>query len=192
MVIMMSEESKKLLGVDLMLSETPLGVDIFNNSNGDFEFVTEEMNLAQAVLHRLRTIKGELIDIGHPEYGSNLYDLVGEPNNSMTRDRIKMLVRETLGEEPRIKEITRIEVKSRRIEMYNMKENNQVFDPRTWAETAKKEMIKITEGNQFQQMTDLDPRMLLSTVDIDITIIPIGSNQPLNLVFPFQLEGMMM
>jgi len=192
MVIMMSEESKKLLGVDLMLSETPLGVDIFNNSNGDFEFVTEEMNLAQAVLHRLRTIKGELIDIGHPEYGSNLYDLVGEPNNSMTRDRIKMLVRETLGEEPRIKEITRIEVKSRRIEMYNMKENNQVFDPRTWAETAKKEMIKITEGNQFQQTTDLDPRMLLSTVDIDITIIPIGSNQPLNLVFPFQLEGMMM
>src|SRR6476469_6907966 len=192
MVIMMSEESKKLLGVDLMLSETPLGVDIFNNSNGDFEFVTEEMNLAQAVLHRLRTIKGELIDIGHPEYGSNLYDLVGEPNNSMTRDRIKMLVRETLGEEPRIKEITRIEVKSRRIEMYNMKENNQVFDPRTWAETAKKEMIKITEGNQFQQMTDLDPRMLLSTVYIDITIISICSKQPLNLVFPFQLEGMMM
>jgi phage baseplate assembly protein W len=192
MVIMMSEESKKLLGVDLMLSETPLGVDIFKNSNGDFEFVTEEMNLAQAVLHRLRTIKGELIDIGHPEYGSNLYDLVGEPNNSMTRDRIKMLVRETLSEEPRIKEITRIEVKSRRIEMYSMKENNQVFDPRTWAETAKKEMIKITEGSQFQRMTDLDPRMLLSTVDIDITIIPIGSNQPLNLVFPFQLEGMMM
>ncbi len=188
----MSEESKKLLGTDLMLSETPLGVDIFKNSNGDFEFVTEEMNLAQAVLHRLRTIKGELIDIGHPEYGSKLYDLVGEPNNSMTRDRIKMMVRETLSEEPRIKEITRIEVKSRKIEMYSIKENNQAFDPRTWAETAKKEMIKITEGNQFQQMTDLDPRMLLSTVDIDITIIPIGSNQPLNLVFPFHLEGVMM
>ena len=53
-------------------------------------------------------------------------------------------------------------------------------------------MIKITESNQYQGMTDMDPRMLLSTVDIDITIIPIGSNQPLNLVFPFQLEGMMM
>ena len=67
---MMSEESKKLLGTDLLLSETPLGVDIYKNSNGDLEFVVEEMNLAQAVLHRLRTIKGELIDIGHPEYGS--------------------------------------------------------------------------------------------------------------------------
>jgi hypothetical protein len=39
--------------------------------------------------------------------------MIGEPNNQTTRDRLKSIVRTTVMEEPRIKEIVKIEVKSR-------------------------------------------------------------------------------
>jgi phage baseplate assembly protein W len=54
-----------------------------------------------------------LEEFGHPNYGSRLYELIGEPNNERTHELMKILVRECLKQEPRIKEILDIEVKER-------------------------------------------------------------------------------
>lgn len=168
---------KKILGEDLLLAEYPLGSDLAASKTGDIMTIAEDMNLAQAILHRLRTIRGELADLGHPDYGSNIYDLVGEPNNQMTRDRMKIMIRNSLLEERRIKEIVRIEVKSRK---------PQVDD-------STRGLTLLSAGSAFEKGSDRgvfqsDPASLLNSVDIDIMIIPIGSNVPLNIVFPFYLE----
>src|SRR5215204_5891595 len=114
-VVDSKNDNKKLLGSDIRLAEYALGADIAISKTGDIDISSEETNLAQAILHRLRTVKGELSDIGHPYYGSTLYDFIGEPNNEMTRARLRMVVRDTLLQEPRIKEIVNIVVKSHTI-----------------------------------------------------------------------------
>jgi phage baseplate assembly protein W len=108
-VIDVSHE-KRVLGRDLRLLDTELGADLKVSPSGDLELVDEELNLGQAIVHRMRTRPGELLDIGHSTYGSRLYDLVGEPNNEATRDRVKAVVRETLEREPRVKKIVKITV----------------------------------------------------------------------------------
>ena len=180
------EKRNWLLGTDLALGETYMGADLSNSSLGDLNQISEEMNLAQAILHRLRTIKGELADIGHPDYGSNLYDLVGEPNNQTTRDRLKNLVRSTIREEPRIKEIVKIEVRSR-LEIFDKKEDRQYL---TSLRTISKIGMEMESDSTLdgQRSYEEDRRALATSVDVDITVIPINSNVPLNIVFPFYLE----
>jgi phage baseplate assembly protein W len=181
-------EGKMILGTDLALAETHMGSDLSNSAQGDLEQISEEMNLAQAILHRLRTIRGELADIGHPDYGSNLYDMIGEPNNQTTRDRLKSIVRTTIMEEPRIKEIVKIEVKSR---LAILEQKQGVRDSTTLFKTTKVDLqrgkeeveAKSTSGSYME-----DRRSLATSVDIDITVLPIDSNVPLNIVFPFYLE----
>jgi phage baseplate assembly protein W len=104
---MLSE--KRGLGKDLKLQFDELGVDLAA-AKGDFETVSDEHNLVQAIIHRLTTEEGELYDIGHADYGSRLHELVGEPNNARTREMLKNLVNECLAEEPRILEVTDIKV----------------------------------------------------------------------------------
>ncbi len=65
----------------------------------------------QFLANRLKTHKGELTPLGHPEYGSRHHELIGEPNVQRTRNLIKLHVLEALSHEPRIKEITRCEVR---------------------------------------------------------------------------------
>lgn len=167
------------------LAETYMGSDLSNSALGDLKEISGEMNLAQAILHRLRTIRGELSDIGHADYGSNLYDLIGEPNNQTTRDRVKAMVRANIREEPRIKEIVKIEVKSR-LDILD-KKSEKWYTPTTGT-TAKVELQQVkdtmSEGRSYVE----DRRSLATSVDIDITVIPIDSNVPLNIVFPFYLE----
>jgi phage baseplate assembly protein W len=143
----MSQE-KEILGKDLKLMwEDPkpqLGLDLSLSGTGDLEAIADELNLGQAIGHRLLTNIGELFDTGHSTYGSRLYELVGEPNNETTRERARAIVREALQQEPRIKEIFNILVTTRK-------------------------------GSR-------------DVIDIDITVIAIGSNVPLNIVFPFHLE----
>jgi phage baseplate assembly protein W len=181
-------EGKMILGTDLALAETHMGSDLSNSTQGDLEQISEEMNLAQAILHRLRTIRGELVDIGHPDYGSNLYDMIGEPNNQTTRDRLKSIVRTTVMEEPRIKEIVKIEVKSR---LAILEQKQGVRDSNTLFKTTKVDLQRGKEGVEAKSTSGSymeDRRSLATSVDIDITVIPIESNVPLNIVFPFYLE----
>ncbi len=141
---------EELYGTDLkllleaQLDYACLGADISVDKRSDFEIITGRENLGQAILHRLLTRKGELADVGHPEYGSRLHELIGEPNNERTSDLLRLYVKECIFQEPRVKDIIGIDI--------SMPENDH------------------------------------NSVLLDITVIPIKSSVPMNLVFPFYLE----
>ncbi len=139
----MSEE-KEAIGKDLKLRFDRLGADLTVTTEGDLDTVSNEDNLAQAIIARLTTEEGELQDVGHADYGSRLYELIGEINNETTRERIKAVVLDCLTQEPRIKEVVSIDVRTRPHD--------------------------------------------LNRVDIDITVLPIGSSTYLTIVYPFRLE----
>lgn len=98
-----------VLRTDLRLRFDRVGADLTVHK-GDLETVRDEDNLAQAIIHRLMTSRGELAELGHPDYGSRLSDLIGEPNNERTRNRARALVLECLAQEPRIKEVVGVNV----------------------------------------------------------------------------------
>lgn len=102
---------KNEIGKDLKLDFDIIGVDLIA-AKGDIETVSDEKNLVQAIIHRLKTDEGELYDIGHADYGSRLHEVLGEPNTVRTRERIKNLIHSCLAQEPRIIKVTDIRVNS--------------------------------------------------------------------------------
>lgn len=102
-------------------------------------------NLKQALLLRFLTQTGELAQLGHPNYGSRLCELIGELNTQTNRNRAKLFVLQALGQEPRVQEILSVQVTQNRMDR--------------------------------------------TRIDIDINLKIIDSESPLNLVFPFFLEG---
>lgn len=102
--------AEELLGQDLKLTDKDIGRDIMVNPRGYIETVSGVFNLGQAIINRLMTRKGELSELGHANYGSRLYEFIGEPNNERTRDLVKIYVKECLSQEPRIKEIVKVVV----------------------------------------------------------------------------------
>ncbi len=111
----------------------------------DLETLTALNNLRQALLLRFLTPQGEMEILGHPDYGSRLYELLGELNIERTHNRAKMYVLQALAMEPRVGRVLSVKVAPNR--------------------TVRTQM------------------------DIDIWLTPIDSDTPLNLVFPFFLEG---
>ena len=101
-------------GTDLKLSRRSFDmqvsdrdyVDLTLTPGGDLRTISGRENLAQAIVNRLLTRKGELSRLGHPNYGSRLYQLVGEVNNLRTQGRAELYIREALSRESRIEEIT--------------------------------------------------------------------------------------
>jgi phage baseplate assembly protein W len=69
-------------------------------------------NLTQALANRLKTRKGELAALGHPEYGSRHHELIGEPNVERTRNLIKLYVLQALRDEPRIERVVNATVRA--------------------------------------------------------------------------------
>lgn len=59
----------------------------------------------QLLVNRLKTRRGELAELGHPEYGSRHHQLIGQPNTERVRNLIKRHVLEALGQEPRIEKV---------------------------------------------------------------------------------------
>ena len=108
------EMSKEQLGRDLKLvddlMDKELGSDLAINPSGDLDTVSEEINLGQAIVNRIRTTRGELSDLGHSLYGSRLYELIGEPNNERTRELARLYTRECVSRDPRVKEVVSITV----------------------------------------------------------------------------------
>ncbi|MPN37212.1 hypothetical protein SDC9_184728 [bioreactor metagenome] len=78
----------------------------------DISTITGIENLQQSLINRIMTKKGELEELGHPEYGSRHHDLVGEPNTESNRNLIKFHILECLSHEPRIEKILRTQVKT--------------------------------------------------------------------------------
>ncbi len=185
------------MGTDLQLQEKGLGSDLLVSPTGDLVIVSEEPNLAQAIINRLRTIEGELYEIEHPTYGSRLYDFIGELNNDLTRNRIRNYIKSTLMKEPRIKEIVKITVKSLIINHSNNNisnysqhkiKNNNYMDNKL--EVIDETTFSADKLAKEESAAAADMYRSLHTVIIDITVISIDQEIPLNLVFPFYLDIM--
>ena len=76
----------------------------------DYETIDGRDNLGQAVVMRLLTSRGELAELGHPEYGSRLNELLGAPNSETRRGLAKLFVLEALAQEPRIAKVEEVTV----------------------------------------------------------------------------------
>jgi phage baseplate assembly protein W len=110
-------------GIDLRLlrdlekqnSRNP-GNDLFATraTPADLETVARVKNLQQALLLRFLTPAGELAVLGHPDYGSRLFDLIGELNTETNRNRAKLFVLEALQAEPRVRKILAVNVTQNR------------------------------------------------------------------------------
>lgn len=126
-------------GNDLSVRRRPetVQVDLDTWSNVD--------NLVQALFLRFLTTAGELTILGHPDYGSRLYELIGKLNTETNRNRAKLYVLQALAAEPRVQKVLSVKV--------------------------------IQNGRDRTQM------------DINISLLAINGDKPLNLVFPFFLEG---
>jgi phage baseplate assembly protein W len=69
-------------------------------------------NVTQAIVNRLKTVRGELAPLGHPDYGSRHHELIGEPNVPRTHNLIKLYVLQALRQEPRIEKVVRASVRA--------------------------------------------------------------------------------
>ena len=87
-----------------------IGADLYVNRKGDVDIVSGRENLGQAIIHRLMTRLGELEDLGYPEYGSNLHELIGSPNNQQTQRMVKLYVKQCISQEVRVEKIDNINV----------------------------------------------------------------------------------
>jgi phage baseplate assembly protein W len=67
-------------------------------------------NLAQAVILRLLTPRGELAALGHPDYGSRVHELIGQENNTSRRNLLKLFILEALKQEPRVEKVAELAV----------------------------------------------------------------------------------
>jgi phage baseplate assembly protein W len=77
----------------------------------DLGVVSGRANLVQSLILRLKTERGELAPLGHPDYGTRHLSLVGEPNTDTNRNLLKLYVLEALCQEPRLERIDRVDVR---------------------------------------------------------------------------------
>ncbi len=71
----------------------------------DLASVNGTDNAVQAVIHRIKTVRGELTALGHPDYGSRHHELIGRPNTEHNRNLAKLYILQALSAEPRIEKI---------------------------------------------------------------------------------------
>jgi len=81
------------------------GREVHGEHLEDADLVAGIDNAVQAVIHRIKTLKGELAALGHPEYGSRHHELIGEPNSEHNRNLVKLYILQALAHEPRIEKI---------------------------------------------------------------------------------------
>lgn len=104
------------MATDLQLLQRALGeqasdrmsVELADNGRGSLQLASGRANLAQSITNRLLTRQGELTGLGHPNYGSRLYQLIGEPNTRRTQTLADLYIRESLAAEKGVKEIVAI------------------------------------------------------------------------------------
>ena len=81
-------------------------------ARGDLVLVSGKDNIAQAIINRLLTRRGELAGLGHPDYGSRLFQLIGEPQNARSQALAELYIRECLAQDPRIDEIEQFAIRT--------------------------------------------------------------------------------
>ena len=78
----------------------------------DLAAVEGRQNLAQALMLRLLTRRGALGPLGHPRYGSRLPSLIGRLNDETTRNLARLHTIEAVAQEPRVKELSALNVET--------------------------------------------------------------------------------
>jgi phage baseplate assembly protein W len=78
----------------------------------DFTVRDGKENLAQAVILRLLTPRGELSALGHADYGARVHELIGRENTDTTRNQLKLFIIEALKQEPRIDKVLELKVQT--------------------------------------------------------------------------------
>jgi phage baseplate assembly protein W len=112
---------QELYGSDLGLLRSPATGDSRDPGNDlltrgaaggsmDLETWSGLDNLEQALLLRFLTPAGALTDLGHPDYGSRLFELIGRLNNDTSRNLAKLYVLLALSEEPRVQRVISVDV----------------------------------------------------------------------------------
>lgn len=91
-------------GRDLFIAKRPVTAAA-ETDPVDLETIDGRDNLQQALLLRFLTRRGELAILGHPDYGSRLYELIGELNDQTHRNRAKLYTLEALAGEPRVSKV---------------------------------------------------------------------------------------
>ena len=100
-------------GNDLFVTrQTQTGIDLATIARAE--------NLQQALLLRFLTPVGELALLGHPDYGSRLFELMGELNSETNRNRAKLFTLQALQAEPRVKEVRSVVVTQNRADRTRM------------------------------------------------------------------------
>jgi hypothetical protein len=87
--------------LDLMTATVTVGGQVVSDLVG----VGPVDNATQAVIHRIKTVQGELADLGHADYGSRHHSLIGQPNTARNQNLIKLYILQALALEPRIDKI---------------------------------------------------------------------------------------
>ncbi len=87
------------MDIDIEGGPTPTGL------RRDLDSVTGVDNAVQGIIHRIKTMMGELADLGHPDYGSRHHELIGQPNSAHNRNLVKLYILQALAREPRIEEV---------------------------------------------------------------------------------------
>ena len=70
-------------------------------------------NLVQALTLRLLVDRGELAGLGHPRYGSQVRELLGETLDTANLELLRRYVRKALLQDPRVAEVTSVSVRPR-------------------------------------------------------------------------------
>lgn len=113
-----ASQEDSIFGIDLRLtpsqdiSNVIRNLDVwgeFTDDLGDISISRGLQNLKQALIHRLMTIRGELPL--HPDYGCNIKKMVGKGANYKQLVKAKLEVSKTCKQDPRVKEVTSVEVK---------------------------------------------------------------------------------
>ena len=99
-----------VIGRDLLASYR-----VTDGRHEDLDVVPEQTvggidNAVQSVIHRIKTVAGELADLGHPEYGSRHHELIGQPNTEGNRNLVKLYILQALAREPRIEKVLKASV----------------------------------------------------------------------------------
>ena len=109
-------DRQQLFGTDIRLMDGAGGLDFSlegpAGASGDLGLAVGNDNAVQALTLRLRVHKGELANLGWPEYGSRLHELIGEPDLARTRLKAQTFARDAVEADPRVKKVESVDVVS--------------------------------------------------------------------------------
>jgi phage baseplate assembly protein W len=100
-------------GIDLRLLPVPGGGLDLAGGDAATGTVSGLDNLVQALTVRLLVDRGELAGLGHPRFGSQVRELLGETLDTANLELLRRYVRKALLQDPRVEEVTAVAVRPR-------------------------------------------------------------------------------